>query len=63
MDSVGKKIKVNKAQCLKCYDIIQSKHRHDFMMCSCGTIGVDGGKDYIRRIGDPTYMKDMSEYE
>jgi hypothetical protein len=35
----------NKAQCRKCGDIIESKHRHDFVHCKCGAIFVDGGKD------------------
>lgn len=43
------KIVSNKAQCRKCNDIIESKHRHDFVWCSCGNIYVDGGKEYLRR--------------
>ena len=39
----------NKAKCKICGDIIESKHRHDFVSCSCGNIFVDGGKDYLRR--------------
>lgn len=42
----------NIAKCKKCGDIIESKHRHDFVLCSCGAIFVDGGHDYIRRGGD-----------
>lgn len=42
----------NIAKCKKCGDIIESKHRHDFVQCSCGAIFVDGGHDYIRRGGD-----------
>lgn len=30
-------------QCKKCLDIIESKFIHDFKMCSCGAVGVDGG--------------------
>lgn len=40
----------NKAKCLKCGDIIESKHRHDFVFCKCGDLAVDGGKDYLRRL-------------
>ena len=39
----------NKIQCRKCKDIIVSKHRHDFVSCVCGTVAVDGGKDYLKR--------------
>jgi len=30
-------------------DMLVSKHRHDFVTCSCGNLHVDGGKDYIKR--------------
>ena len=40
---------VNKAKCGVCGDVIESKHRHDFVRCSCGEISVDGGKDYLKR--------------
>jgi len=42
-------IKSNKAQCRKCGDTIESMHRHDFRTCSCDSISVDGGKDYLKR--------------
>lgn len=42
----------NSARCLRCNTEIESTHRHDFVSCPCGTIAVDGGKDYIRRAGD-----------
>lgn len=38
----------NKAQCLLCKDIIESKHVHDFVSCKCGEIFVDGGNKYWR---------------
>lgn len=63
MDSI-KKIKHNKAQCKLCGDIIESKHRHDFVSCKCGEIFVDGGKDYIRRgAKDLSNIIDLTEYE
>ena len=40
---------VNKCQCAKCLDIIESKHRHDFVRCGCCAIFTDGGTEYIRR--------------
>lgn len=42
MDLSSKKILVNKIQCKKCKDIIESKHVHDFKWCSCKSIIVDG---------------------
>lgn len=41
-----------KVKCLKCGDIIQSTHRHDFRWCSCQSVAVDGGDDYMRIVGD-----------
>jgi len=57
------RIKTNKAQCLKCKDIITSKYRHDFVTCSCGSLSVDGGRDYLKRSGDMATYKELSEYE
>jgi hypothetical protein len=54
-------ITVNKCQCLKCGDIIESQHRHDFLYCKCGSIFVDGGKDYLRRGGDLENILELSE--
>lgn len=41
----------NAIKCKKCGEIIESKHRHDFKFCKCGAVAVDGGHDYLRRIG------------
>lgn len=60
-DKVVEKIKRNAARCLKCGDVIESKHRHDFRACSCGAIFVDGGLDYLRRGGDFDAIEDLSE--
>ena len=39
-------------RCRKCGDILQSKYRHDFKMCRCGSCYIDGGDDYCRVGGD-----------
>jgi hypothetical protein len=52
----------NAARCLKCGDVIESKHRHDFQKCRCGAIAVDGGLSYVRRLGWPEQMEELSEY-
>ena len=41
----------NKAKCKLCGDIIESKHRHDFVMCRCEAIFIDGGNEYWRAGG------------
>lgn len=43
------KIISNKVKCNLCGDIIESTHRHDFKYCSCRSVAVDGGKDYLKR--------------
>lgn len=55
------KIKRNQAQCRKCNDIIESVHRHDFVSCKCGAIAVDGGKAYLRRVGNFGDVIELSE--
>lgn len=38
----------NMAKCKICDDVIESKHTHDYVMCKCGAIFLDGGKEYQR---------------
>lgn len=57
------KIISNKAQCKKCKDIIESKDNNDLKRCTCGSIAVDGGLEYIKRIGNPDDVIELSEYE
>lgn len=53
----------NMAECLTCGDVIQSTHRHDFVMCKCGDIAVDGGNDYTRRVYETwARWRDLSIY-
>jgi hypothetical protein len=50
----------NAAKCLQCEEVVRSTNRHDFRSCSCGTLTVDGGSWYAKRIGDPAKWEDMS---
>lgn len=54
------KILRNSAKCLKCGDEIESKSVHDFVSCKCGAISVDGGHEYLRRVGDSDAIEDSS---
>lgn len=56
-------IKHNRIKCLKCGDTIESKHRHDFVWCSCKSCATDGGHDYQRVIGNKEDWENMSEYD
>ena len=37
-------------QCIKCLEIIESKHSGDFKYCSCKAVGIDGGISSGNRI-------------
>lgn len=56
------KITTNKIKCKKCGDIIESIHVHDFKYCKCGEVAVDGGKAYLRRLGNRADWEEMSDY-
>ncbi len=50
---------VNAVKCLGCKRVLISTSRHDFRQCACGTFA-DGGRDYLRRGGDPAKIQDIS---
>ena len=53
----------NAIRCKKCNDIIQSNSRNDFKSCQCGAVAVDGGLDYLRRIGTQEDWEELSIFE
>ena len=59
---IGYTIKTNAIQCNHCKDVIISRHCHDFVACSCGKVAVDGGLDYLRRVGNHGDWIELSEY-
>ncbi len=38
----------NRAKCKLCGEVIESMHKHDYVVCKCGEIAVDGGQEYSR---------------
>ena len=56
------KIVTNKIRCKKCGSIIESMHVHDYVECKCGACAVDGGHDYLRRVGNMKDWEDLSEW-
>lgn len=50
----------NAVACLNCGDFIYSAHRHHYNQCTCGSIAVDGGQEYLRRVGALDACVDMS---
>lgn len=56
----------NAIKCNECNAVIESRHRHDFVRCSCPTgslfsCAVDGGRDYLKRVGGGDW-EEMSEF-
>ena len=35
--------KRNRIRCLKCDDVIEATHQHDFKSCKCKFVSIDGG--------------------
>ena len=58
-----KRILVNKIQCKKCNDIIESKNVHDFKWGTCKSIAVDGGLEYLKRVGNLEDIIELSKFE
>ena len=57
------KIVRNAARCRRCDTIVESRHVHDFAMCKCGAIFVDGGTCYARAGGNPEDFESLLEVE
>lgn len=55
------KIISNKIRCKHCGEVIESTHVHDYKWCSCGKVAIDGGKEYLKRCGEPNDWDDLSE--
>lgn len=57
------KILRNAIECLKCHETIVSGHVHDFRYCSCKAVAVDGGPEYLRRLGNQHDYIEACAYE
>lgn len=53
---------MSRGQCLDCEDILESKHRNDFVKCKCGNSFLDGGDDYFRGGGSLGPVSDEQFY-
>ena len=47
------------------FDVLQigNWRCHDFKFCKCKSVAVDGGHDYLRRVGQPEEWEDLSKCE
>lgn len=57
------KILVNKIRCKKCGDVIESISVHDYKECKCGAVAVDGGQEYLKRVGYRENWDELSEWK
>lgn len=59
-----KKIIKNAIRCKHCGEVIESTSVHDFKFCSCESVAVDGGHDYLRRCFKTSQddFEELSEY-
>ena len=55
------KIIKNRIKCKYCGNILESKSRYDFKVCSCGKVSIDGGHFYLKRSGNPGDWEELSE--
>lgn len=55
----------NAIKCNHCGEVIESKSVHDFKWCSCGTVAVDGGLCYAKRLYKNSHddYVELSEWE
>lgn len=51
----------NRAQCLVCGDVLESKHVHDFVSCTCGNLSIDGGLEHLSSqiVGDDSTWRPL----
>lgn len=61
MEKKKEEIISNKIKYKKCGDIIESKSTNDYKRCSCRAVAIDGGKDYLKRIGNENDYEELSE--
>jgi hypothetical protein len=48
--------------CKLCKETVESKSDHDFKMCSCMSVGIDGGTTDSRILGSPENIEQRSIY-
>ena len=63
-DNTIKVLTKNAIKCLVCNTILESKHRHDFVMCQCpNETACDGGLEYQRTLAvDLDLIENLCEY-
>jgi hypothetical protein len=49
----------NAARCRRCSVVVESTYVHHYQECSCGSIAVDGGREYLRRVGNARDIEEL----
>ena len=52
---------MSKIRCVKCQEILESLHRHDFRSCGCHATAIDGGNDYLRVLWEEGFYPETIE--
>lgn len=52
----------NAIRCRKCNEVIESKSVHHSALCSCKSVGIDGGLEYNRMMGEPEDYECLQEW-
>lgn len=47
-------------KCNSCGDVVESTHRNELVSCTCQSLSVDGGREYVRVLGDPDKYTDLT---
>ncbi|WP_425455538.1 DUF7695 domain-containing protein [Cohnella phaseoli] len=58
-----RKINLNAICCKHCLVKIESVSFHEIKFCRCGRVGVDGGREYLKRSGSIDDYWELSEWE
>ncbi|AUF82654.1 hypothetical protein TetV_572 [Tetraselmis virus 1] len=56
-------IKLNSIRCIKCDKTLISNKSGQDIKCSCGSVAIGGGKEFLKRVGDKKNMEELSEYD
>lgn len=49
--------------CKKCKDMVYSRARHDYRSCSCGAVAIDGGRDYVKLVGEEKDIAQVNTFD
>lgn len=59
---MSRKIVRNAIRCNRCGVVAESRGVHHMAWCQCGAVAADGGREYLKRLGDPDDYEELAEY-